>query len=145
MLVFLLSLSWLSKEAVFEEKRTNKKCHDSSNLKEKIHKICGIRIWQILNENLFLVLKSEILLLVQWDVQDDFLKWEFLQETSRNMISLCFYIILLIQRKSKETIKNVFDGMSYMGGVLTLIPVSKMFLQAFLISTVFFKNRFTGL
>ena len=54
------------------------------------------------------------------------------------MISLCFYIIQLIQSKSKETIKNVFDGMSYMGGVLTLIPDSKMFLQAFFSNTIFF-------
>eukprot|EP00493_Phyllostaurus_siculus_P020883 UN21208 len=31
--------------------------------------------------------------------------------------------------------------MSYMGGVLTLILVSKMYLQAFFISTVFFKTN----
>ena len=36
-------------------------------------------------------------------------------------------------KQVQKKIENVFDGMSYMGGVITIIPVSKIFLQTFLL------------
>ena len=46
-------------------------------------------------------------------------------------------------KQVQKKIENVFDGMSYMGGVITIIPVSKIFLQTFLL--VWFSSKTTSL